>query len=42
MRTGMTIDRDKIREVEIFKYLGSFVQKDRGFEEDVKHRIRCG
>jgi len=38
----MTIDGDEIKEVECFKYLKSFVQKNRGFDKDVKHRIRCG
>jgi len=38
----MTIDGDEIREVECFKYLGSFVQIKGGFGEDEKHRIRCG
>jgi len=41
-RSGMTIDGDEIKEVECFKYLGSFGQKNEGFDEDVKHRIRCG
>ena len=29
-------------EVERFKYLGSVVQKDGGFEGGMKHRIKCG
>ena len=28
--------------MERFKYLRSVVQKDGGFEEDMKHRIKCG
>jgi hypothetical protein len=37
-----TISCDMIGEVENFKYLGLFVQKDTGFGMDVKHRIKCG
>jgi hypothetical protein len=28
-------------DVENFKYLGSFVQNNWGFDMDVKHRIKC-
>lgn len=37
----MTISENTIGEVEIFKYLESFVQKNGGFDEQVKHRIKC-
>jgi len=33
-RSIMTISGDEVSEVESFKYLGSFVQKNGGFEED--------
>jgi len=36
----MSIYGDEIKEVEYFKYLESFVQKNNGFDEDVKHKIR--
>jgi len=36
------IREDEVSEVEIFKYLGSFVQKNGGNDEGVKHRIKCG
>ena len=36
------LNEDVVKEVEKFKYLGSVVQKDGGFEEDIKHRIKCG
>jgi len=29
-------------EVERFKYLGSVLQKDGGFKENMKHKIKCG
>lgn len=38
----MTISSDIIGEVKSFKYLGSFVQKDGGFDEDVKYRVKFG
>ena len=38
----MQLGEDSVGEVERFKYLGSVVQKDGGFEEDVKNRIKCG
>lgn len=31
-----------VGEVESFKYLGSFLQKNGGFDKDVKHRIKSG
>jgi len=34
---------DEAREVGSFKYLGvPIVQENGGFDEDVKHRIKCG
>jgi len=42
MRRAMTISGDVIGEFESFKYLGSFVQRDRGFGMDVKLRVKCG
>jgi len=42
MRRAMTISCDVIGEIESFKYLGSFVKRDEGFEMDLKHRIKCG
>jgi len=41
-RRAMTISGDVIDEVKSFKYLGSLIQKDRGFGMAVKHRIKCG
>jgi hypothetical protein len=43
MKKPMTIIGDVIREVENFKYLVSFVQKDRGrgVGMDIKQRIKC-
>jgi len=38
----MTVGGDEIKEVENFNYLGFYVQKNRGFDENVKYRIRCG
>jgi len=38
----MTMSGNKVSEVESFKYLGFFVQKNGGFDEDVKHGIKCG
>jgi len=35
-RSVMTISGDEVIEVESFKYLGSFVQKNGGFQLDVK------
>lgn len=35
----MTINGDEMDEVENFKYLVSFVQRDGGFGVDEKHRI---
>jgi len=37
----MTISGDEVNEVESFKYLGSFVQMNGGFDKDVKHKIKC-
>jgi len=36
----MTLSGDVIGEVESFKSLGSFVQKNGAFMVDVKHRIK--
>jgi len=33
---------DDVGEVEWFKYLGSVLQKDGGFKEDMKYKIKCG
>jgi len=38
----MTINGDEVNKFESFKCLGCFVQKNSGFDEDVKHRIKCG
>lgn len=38
----MKLSRDEMGEVENFKNLGSVLQKDVGFEEDINHRINCG
>jgi len=35
----MTVGGDGVKEDESFKYLGSFVQKNGSFDEDVKYRI---
>lgn len=35
-RRGTTISGDTVDEVEHFKYFGSFVPKDGGFDENVK------
>jgi len=41
-RRAMTISGDDvIGEIESFKYLGPFVQRNEGFVVDVKHRIKC-
>lgn len=40
-RRVMTKSRDAVDEVESFKYLESFVQKNGGFNEDVKHWVKC-
>jgi hypothetical protein len=42
MRRLVTISGNVIGEVNIYKYLGSFVQKDEVFGVNVKHRINCG
>ena len=41
-RSAMIISGVEVSEVESFKYLGSFVQKNGDLDEDVKHRIKCG
>ena len=41
-RLEIKLSGDVVGEVERFKYLGSVIQKDGGFEEDMKHRIKCG
>jgi len=33
----MTISGNEVSEIESFKYLGSFVQKNGGFDKNVKH-----
>jgi len=38
----MTISGDEVKEVDSLKYLGSFAQKNGGFDESVKHSINCG
>lgn len=40
-RSVMTINGDEVSEVENFKYLGCFVQKNEGFDEDLKRTIKC-
>jgi len=42
MRSGMTVGGDEVKEVERFKYSGSFVQKNWDFDEDMKNEIRYG
>jgi len=37
----MKIYGNEVSEVKSFKYLGSFRQKNGGFDKDVKHRIKC-
>jgi len=41
-RSVMVINGNRISDVKSYKYLGSIVQKNDGFEEDVKHKIKCG
>jgi len=31
-----------VDEVDSFKYLGSVLQNNGGFDEDIMHRIKCG
>jgi len=38
----MTIHGDEVSEVENFKYLGFFVQKNGGFDKNVKQRSKYG
>jgi len=38
----MTISGDVIGEVQRFKHLGYFIQRDGGFGMNIKHRIKCG
>lgn len=38
-KLAMTISDDVKGEVKSFKYYGSFVQRDEGFDVNVKHRI---
>lgn len=38
----MKMSTDEVWEVERYKYLRSVLQKDGNFEEDMKHRIKCG
>jgi len=40
-RSGMIVTGDEVKEVERLKYLRSFCTKERCFDKDVKHRIRC-
>lgn len=42
MMSVMTISGDGVSEVKSLKYLRSFIQKNRGFDEYVKHKIKCG
>lgn len=37
----MIINSDAVVEVESLKYLGFFVQKNGGFDKDMKHRNKC-
>lgn len=32
---------DGVDKIEMFKYLGSILQKDGIFEKNIKHRIKC-
>jgi len=41
-RSGMTVGREKVKEIECFKYLESFLKRNGGSDKDLKHRIRCG
>lgn len=41
-RQVMKLSRDKVGEVERLKYLRYILQKDYGFQEDIKYRIKCG
>jgi len=36
----MTVNGDEVRKIKRFKYLRSFIQKNGGFDKDVKHGIR--
>lgn len=38
----MTIIGDVRRDINSFKYLELFIQKNCGFNENMKHRIKCG
>jgi len=39
----MTISGGRdVSEIEISKYLGFFVKRNGGFDEGVKHKIKCG
>jgi len=38
----MKINGDEVNEVESFHYLGFHVQKNGGFDDDMKHRINFG
>jgi len=42
MRGLMTKSGNKVSEIESFKYLESFVQKNRCFDKGVKYRIKYG
>jgi len=42
VKRAMTIRGNVIGEVERFKYLVSFVERNGSFVVDVKHRIKCG
>lgn len=35
----MEISEDTVGEVESINYVGSFIQKNGGFDDDVKHKI---
>ena len=41
-RQEIKLSGDIVGEVERFKYLGSVVQNNGDFEEDMKHRVKCG
>lgn len=42
MKQEIKLSGDVVKTVESFKYLRLGVQKYRGFEEDTKHRDKCG
>lgn len=41
-RWDLGLSGDVVGEVNIFKYVGSFIQNNGNFDEEVKHMIKCG